>query len=120
MLLTKEDNFSLDIKQSKIKLSKDNLFIDVDNNFINNILNNYLINKLWYDYINFNISNKTLWFYKNVSDITFFIYEYNKNNYNNKNTLIFSSNLNSTYSIEYIKEHFNKKINYSYIYYIRI
>ena len=118
MLLTKEDNFSLDIKQSKIKLLKDNLFIEVDNNFIKNILNKYLIYYLSYivnlQDLNIN-TNTTMWLFKDKTDYSEYIYEFKKYNYNNKNTLIFSSNLNITYSIEYIKEHFNKKINYNTI-----
>ena len=71
MLLTKEDNFSLDIKQSKIKLLKDNLFIEVDNNFIKNILNKYLIYYLSYivnlQDLNIN-TNTTMWLFKDKTD----------------------------------------------------
>ena len=88
------------------------------NDSLLNIINKYLKVQLSDDQDIFpyskNIISKVLYKY-NIShvDISEFIYMLNQFNYKNKNTLVCSSNLNHICALEFIKEHYNKSINYN-------
>jgi len=115
----KNKKFKINIKQSKILLdTQKQLFIDYDKNLLHNIINKYFIYQLAEDKFKYNIYTKNKVFYKYLSkiDITYFIYEFKKYNFKNKNVLIISPNLHISESIEYINEHFkNNSIKYKTI-----
>lgn len=115
----KKKNFKINIKQSKILLdTQEQLFIDYDNNLLDNIINKYfkyqLSNEVFY--YSKNITNRIFYKFLSYTDLTYFIYELKKYNLKNKNVLIISPNLHISESIEYINEHFkNNTIKYKTI-----
>ena len=105
----KKKNFKINIKQSKILLDiQEQLFIDYDNNLLDNIINKYFKNQLSNEIFNYskNITNRIFYKFLSYTDLTYFIYELKKYNLKNKNVLIISPNLHISESIEYINEHF--------------
>ena len=114
LIQNKPDIFKVQFNTSKTDITKQ-LFYDNNDNILY-IITKYLRIQLASDVIPHakNIVTKVLYKYNiTQSDLSRYIYMLNQFNYKNKNTLVCSANLNHIYALEFIKEHYNKSINYN-------
>ena len=116
---TKSEKFEVKFIINKNSvITNDTWYNNNVNDSLLNIINKYLKVQLSDDeniYVySKNIISKVLYKY-NITrvDISEFIYMLNQFNYKNKNTLVCSANLNHICALEFIKEHYNKSINYN-------
>ena len=116
---TKSEKFEVKFIINSV-ITKDIWYYNNVNDSLLNIINKYLKVQLSDEKNIFpfskHIISKVLYKYNIIYiDISEFIYMLNKFNYKNKNILVCSANLNHMCALEFIKEHYNKSINYNSI-----